>query len=135
MVSSSDRKRLCCPTASTALAKLEAAPVSVITPMMTPTWAQAIPTGSACRAPSAKAATRSGRVGRLFGRNAQASTRTAMSTSTGAIPQRKKAAQISPSTIQKRVRIAPLNAASDRLAPRISTTVSSRPTRPAKSGV
>jgi hypothetical protein len=35
-------------------AKEDAAPVSVRTPMMTPTMAQATPTGSACCAPSTR---------------------------------------------------------------------------------
>ena len=52
IVSTSDRKRLFAPTSSTKPAKFDAAPVSVSTPMMTPTIAQAMPTATACLAPS-----------------------------------------------------------------------------------
>ena len=56
IVSSSDRKRLRVPTSSTNSAKFDAAPVSVSTPMMTPTIAQATPTVIAWRAPSTRLA-------------------------------------------------------------------------------
>ena len=54
MVRNSDRNRLFSPTSRMKPAKLDAAPVSVSTPMMTPTMAQATPTGSACCAPSTR---------------------------------------------------------------------------------
>ena len=53
IVSTSDRNMLSLPIEIIKLPKLVAAPVSVIMPMTMPTTAQARPTGSACRAPSA----------------------------------------------------------------------------------
>ena len=47
MVSNKLRNRLVSPTLMIAFAKVVAAPVSVSTPMITPTKAQATPTGSA----------------------------------------------------------------------------------------
>src|SRR5207302_1222426 len=55
-VGTSDRRMLRLPTSSTNSAKFDAAPVSVSTPMITPTMAHAMPTAMACRAPSTRLA-------------------------------------------------------------------------------
>ena len=79
IVSSSETNRLFSPTLRMKPAKLEAAPVSVSTPMITPTTAQAMPTPSACLAPSMRLARSDCSVARPPRTQKQAATSTAIS--------------------------------------------------------
>src|SRR5688572_5056278 len=132
MVSSSETNRLSLPMAMMAPMKVEAMPVSVSVPMTMPTMAQAMPTGSAFFAPSARESMQMTSVSRPPLKNRQAAT-SAPSTSTNmSTPYFMKEAAARPSAIQNTMRKAngPMSAASG--VPRMSTMVSARPIVPAK---
>ncbi len=81
-------------------AKLDAAPVSVRMPMITPTTAHATPTPSACLAPSIRLARSECSVLRPPLIQKQAATSKAISPSTGWIPQRRNDDAPMPTAIQ-----------------------------------
>ncbi len=135
IVSSSDRNRLLSPIPTMKPTKFVAAPVSVSTPMITPTCAHAVPTGSALRAPSASASSVRRSVLRPPLMNRQATTSSATIAKNTVTPSSKKPAHASPSTIQNRIRIGVPRRPSDTAMPSSRIAVSARPTMPENSGV
>ena len=97
IVSNSDRNRLFSPTASTNSANWDAAPVSVSTPMITPTIAQAMPTATACRAPSIRLPRMMASVSRPPLATKFHATSIAIITMIGMMPYSKKLAVVTPS--------------------------------------
>ena len=111
-------------------------PVSVIVPMTIPTSAQARPTGSAWRAPSAKASMQAfstSRPERL--RSTFQMTRSRTTPSTVATLIDIDAAEISAKPTQKTIRRAGVASPAEIASARMSATVRARPIAPAKSGV
>ena len=135
MVSSSDRKRLSAPSLMMKPAKVVATPVRVMTPMITPTKAQATPTGRAWRAPSASALTASCSVSRPPLTNRQTRTSTPTTAKNTPTPNLKKAALASPSAIQKAKRKPVKVSRAATATPRMRMAVSASPTVPENSGV
>ncbi len=135
MVRTSDRKRLSRPMAMIAPMKVEAMPVRVSVPMTMPTMAQAMPTGSALRAPSASESTQIISVSRPPLTKKQTATSTSITTARTLTPYSRKLAAAIPSAIQNTTRnaIGPICAAIG--IPRMSTMVNASPMVPAKIGV
>ncbi|MCY1450331.1 hypothetical protein D9M71_671300 [compost metagenome] len=112
-----------------------ATPVSVMMPMMTPTRVQAMPTGTAWRAPSARAMTQARKVVRPPCTKKQAKTRAAITSRMTPMPRRKKPEQSTPSATQKATRSQVLLARRIIVEPRMTMAVKARPTMPEYSGV
>ena len=135
IVSSNERKRLFSPTLRMKPAKLEAAPVSVSTPMMTPTTAQATPTPSACLAPDTRLMRSECKVLRPPLTKAHTATNPAISTNTGTMPHLANDEAAMPSAIQNAYRKAVVEIRAAKATPSTNIAVSPRPTMPANIGV
>ncbi|MNE71089.1 hypothetical protein D3C80_1669300 [compost metagenome] len=103
--------------------------------MITPTRAQAMPTGTACRAPSTKACKQINKVPRPPLTNQQTTTRAAITAKITLMPNWKNPAHSTPSAIQNATRKPVLDTLRISAEPRMTIAVRARPTMPENNGV